>query len=226
MMVGWSLEGAKSESEGFWVVLLASGGQVDFEGIQGCVHGAWLRVGSKTRRKRLRETGANPPLAGLRESGTRGERVVAPLGLSLNAASQRMLIDQGFQQQPLSLPPAWDDDLALKALLRRLLPAPVYAELDVELKGFQERLAGRKALLPGSTKERADPETPAIHKLALLADGPEAEPTLVQHDQWGQRVDVLQTSEGWRGLKGVAAEEGWVVTRLDLWFELTAASFA
>lgn len=48
----------------------------------------------------------------------------------------------------------------------------------------------------------------AIHQLALLADGHEAEPTLIQHDQWGQRVDVLKTSEGWRGLKAVAAEEG------------------
>lgn len=59
-------------------------------------------------------------------------------------ASLKMLIHEGFQQSPLTLPPAWDDDGVLTALLRRVLPASVYDELDVELKGFQERLAGRK----------------------------------------------------------------------------------
>jgi hypothetical protein len=46
--------------------------------------------------------------------------------------------------------------------------------------------------------------------MALLAEGNEAEPTLVQYDHWGRRVDMLKTSEGWRGLKGVAAAEGCV----------------
>ena len=50
----------------------------------------------------------------------------------------------------------------------------------------------------------------AIHQLALLADGPAAEPTLTQYNQFGQRVDTLRTSEGWRALKRVSAVEGLV----------------
>ncbi|KXN88081.1 Putative acyl-CoA dehydrogenase AidB [Leucoagaricus sp. SymC.cos] len=33
-------------------------------------------------------------------------------------------------------------------------------------------------------------------------------PQLVQYDQWGRRVDELQTSEGWRDLKAAAQKEG------------------
>lgn len=33
-------------------------------------------------------------------------------------------------------------------------------------------------------------------------------PTLVQYDQWGRRVDDLQTSEAWRNLKALAQREG------------------
>ena len=35
-----------------------------------------------------------------------------------------------------------------------------------------------------------------------------AEPKLVQYDHWGRRVDDLQTSEGWRGLKAKMQQEG------------------
>jgi len=34
------------------------------------------------------------------------------------------------------------------------------------------------------------------------------EPKLVQYDQWGRRVDDLQTSEGWRELKALSQREG------------------
>lgn len=33
-------------------------------------------------------------------------------------------------------------------------------------------------------------------------------PRLVQYNQWGQRIDVLQTSEGWRGLQALMQREG------------------
>ncbi|KAF9013268.1 acyl-CoA dehydrogenase/oxidase [Cyathus striatus] len=33
-------------------------------------------------------------------------------------------------------------------------------------------------------------------------------PQLTQYDQWGKRVDDLQTSEGWRDLKAIAQKEG------------------
>jgi hypothetical protein len=50
----------------------------------------------------------------------------------------------------------------------------------------------------------------AVRELARNAERPEMEPTLVQYDQWGRRIDQLLTSEGWRGLKAVAAEEGYL----------------
>lgn len=33
-------------------------------------------------------------------------------------------------------------------------------------------------------------------------------PKLIQYDQWGRRIDDLQTSEGWRGLKTAVQREG------------------
>lgn len=33
-------------------------------------------------------------------------------------------------------------------------------------------------------------------------------PTLVQYDEWGRRVDLLKTSEGWRKLKEISQREG------------------
>ncbi|KAG5634790.1 hypothetical protein H0H81_000788 [Sphagnurus paluster] len=35
-----------------------------------------------------------------------------------------------------------------------------------------------------------------------------APPQLTQYDQWGRRVDLLETSEGWRDLKAVSQREG------------------
>lgn len=35
-----------------------------------------------------------------------------------------------------------------------------------------------------------------------------APPQLIQYDQWGRRVDILETSEGWRDLKAISQKEG------------------
>jgi hypothetical protein len=48
----------------------------------------------------------------------------------------------------------------------------------------------------------------AIRDLASLTDSPNPRPTLTQYDQWGKRVDILHTSEGWRRLKGRKASSG------------------
>ncbi|SCV70475.1 BQ2448_1869 [Microbotryum intermedium] len=97
-----------------------------------------------------------------------------------------MLISEGFQQTPYTLPPAWDSAMSLKAVIRRLVPKEVYAKIDGDCKTFQERIAGEMTELYGKL----------------------GEVKLTQYDQWGRRVDRLETSEGWRGLKRVAAEEG------------------
>jgi hypothetical protein len=35
-------------------------------------------------------------------------------------------------------------------------------------------------------------------------------PTLTQYNAWGERIDRLQTSEGWRALKSIAIKEGYL----------------
>ena len=42
-----------------------------------------------------------------------------------------------------------------------------------------------------------------------LGSGPlMGKPTITQYDQWGRRVDVLHTSEGWRNMKAISQQEG------------------
>jgi hypothetical protein len=38
---------------------------------------------------------------------------------------------------------------------------------------------------------------------------------LTQYDEWGQRVDRLYTSEGWRALEAFAVREGYVATAFE-----------
>ncbi|GJN90336.1 hypothetical protein Rhopal_003345-T1 [Rhodotorula paludigena] len=106
-----------------------------------------------------------------------------------------MLVHEGFQQTPLALPLPWSSDEPLQRLLERLLPAPLFRhELVPEIEKFEQRIAG------------------PIRELAAIADTLPAsiEPVLIQYDQFGRRVDKLHTSESWRKLKGIAAEEGLV----------------
>lgn len=54
-----------------------------------------------------------------------------------------------------------------------------------------------------------------IRSIGQLAD---VGPSLTQYDQWGRRVDIIHTSEGWRKLKSLAAEEGIVGIAYDRQF--------
>ena len=49
-----------------------------------------------------------------------------------------------------------------------------------------------------------------------------SEPRVIQYDQWGKRIDDLQTSEGWRGLKAKMQEEGII----GIHFERNYAEFS
>ncbi|GAA5914986.1 hypothetical protein JCM8208_005023 [Rhodotorula glutinis] len=105
-----------------------------------------------------------------------------------------MRIEDGFQQPPISLRPPYSGDEPLNALLLRLLPGEVHRVVAADLERFEHRIAG------------------PVRALASTADSLPAtiEPTVVQFNQFGQRVDHLVTSEAWRTLKGIAAEEGLV----------------
>jgi len=58
--------------------------------------------------------------------------------------------------------------------------------------------------LPSSSFIFVDSVSTAIRALSSKVHPPK----LVQYDQWGRRIDDLQTSEGWRELKALVQKEG------------------
>ncbi|GAA5820625.1 hypothetical protein JCM3770_003557 [Rhodotorula araucariae] len=107
--------------------------------------------------------------------------------------------EQGFQQTRPTLQEPYSADQPFKALLERLLPDDVHRTVAADLERFEHRIAG------------------PIRDLAAVADllPASVEPTVTQFDQWGQRVDTLHTSEAWRALKAIAAEEGLVSIAIE-----------
>ncbi|MBW3583240.1 MAG: acyl-CoA dehydrogenase family protein [Euryarchaeota archaeon] len=94
-----------------------------------------------------------------------------------------------FQDPPRRGNPYLDDPL-LAAHLRRVLPAEVQKEVEEDLVRWGDRL---------------------VEEVVSYQEDAEAnEPSLVQWDPWGRRVDRIVTSNGWRALKRVSAEEGLV----------------
>ncbi|KAF8762014.1 Acyl-CoA dehydrogenase, C-terminal domain [Rhizoctonia solani] len=104
-----------------------------------------------------------------------------------------MRIEQGFQQQPPPLLHPFLDDPILPVLVKRLFPPSSYATVVEELTRFGNDINGY------------------IHELGKYVEPP----TLIQYDHFGQRIDQLKTSEGWRQLKQVATKEGMVSIAYD-----------
>ncbi|KAL1736591.1 hypothetical protein EV714DRAFT_279146 [Schizophyllum commune] len=99
-----------------------------------------------------------------------------------------MRVEQGFQIPPYEEGNSYTTDPVLRALLKRILPEEVFGELEPDLVRLGDDI---------NTVIRD------VHRRCEVSD-----PTLVQYDQWGRRVDRLQTSEGWRKLKAIAQKEG------------------
>jgi alkylation response protein AidB-like acyl-CoA dehydrogenase len=94
-----------------------------------------------------------------------------------------------FLQDGPQLPHPYRSDELLQAYLRRLF-GDEHAAVDAEMARLGDRVLGD-----------------------IGAHGDDAnahEPRLVRFDGWGHRVDRIETSAGWRALKGIAAEEGLV----------------
>jgi len=97
-----------------------------------------------------------------------------------------MRIEEGFQPVPYTEGHPYLTDPALSGLLKRLLPSSVLQDVEHDLTRFSGEVMT------------------TMRELSKLAE----RPRLVQYNQWGQRVDDLQTSEGWRGLKAMYQKEG------------------
>lgn len=99
-----------------------------------------------------------------------------------------MRVEQGFQIPPYEEGNPFSTDPVLPSLLKRTLPELIFREIQPDLVRLGDDI---------STVIRD------IHRRGEISD-----PILVQYDQWGRRVDRLQTSEGWRKLKAISQKEG------------------
>ncbi|KAI0081541.1 hypothetical protein K474DRAFT_1242013 [Panus rudis PR-1116 ss-1] len=97
-----------------------------------------------------------------------------------------MRVEDGFQPTPYSEGNPYSSDPVLPNLLKRLFPSEVRRDVDQDLLHFGDLLQTKIRDISARTEP----------------------PKLVQYDQWGRRIDDLQTSEGWRGLKAAMQEEG------------------
>ena len=100
-----------------------------------------------------------------------------------------------FYQTPPRLGNSFEGDRVLRSYLRRALPAEMLAEIEPGLHALGARATG---------------------EMLALADAAEANPPRhVPYDAWGRRVDRIETSDAWRALDRIAAEEGIVATAYE-----------
>jgi putative acyl-CoA dehydrogenase len=95
-----------------------------------------------------------------------------------------------FYEESPTLGNQYDADTVLRGYLGRRLPAEMLAEIEPGLRRLGERVTT---------------------DILALGEAAEARPPRhVPYDAWGRRVDRIETSEAWRRLDRVAAEEGLV----------------
>ncbi|PRP74225.1 acyl-CoA dehydrogenase [Planoprotostelium fungivorum] len=95
-----------------------------------------------------------------------------------------------FIQSGPELGNQFTEDTQLQAILSRLIPEKTLNEITPDLTRLGERVLGD-----------------------ILQFGREAEeqpPQLRHHDVWGNRIDQIQVSHGWKELNRISAEEGLV----------------
>ncbi|KAI0746928.1 acyl-CoA dehydrogenase NM domain-like protein [Daedaleopsis nitida] len=98
-----------------------------------------------------------------------------------------MRVEEGFHQTPYPDEHPYTTDPVLPGLIKRILPVNIRHELDRDL-----------ARLGNVLVTDIRPLAPLVHPA-----------TFVQYNEWGQRVDRLHTSEGWRELETFAIKEGY-----------------
>lgn len=98
-----------------------------------------------------------------------------------------MRIDQVQAHTPFTLTDSWAYDLPLQECLAR--------QLDQSEIGRQNWPAVKESLARFSKKSASE-----ARRFSELCERPGSHPRLVQFDEWGRRVDRVETSEGWRSL--------------------------
>jgi acyl-CoA dehydrogenase len=106
-------------------------------------------------------------------------------------------VANGTFQDPPRLRDEWEDDLALRRLLERVLPGDVAAEVTPSL-------ASMGHLAAGSLKAWSD-EMDQAHR----------EPRLVPFDAWGNRVDEVEVSPLWEQIGDIGKRHGVVATAYE-----------
>ncbi|RPD55029.1 hypothetical protein L227DRAFT_588665 [Lentinus tigrinus ALCF2SS1-6] len=104
-----------------------------------------------------------------------------------------MRVEDGFQPKPYIVEHPYLDDPVLPSLLERILPQAVNHELSEDLTRLGHVLV-----------EEIRPLAPLVHAA-----------TLTQYNEFGQRVDRLHTSKGWRQLKTFAVREGYTAIAFE-----------
>ncbi|KAJ7099435.1 acyl-CoA dehydrogenase/oxidase [Mycena belliarum] len=99
-----------------------------------------------------------------------------------------MRVEDIFHQPPPPNEHPYSADPVLPSLLKRILPQSVLNEIEPDLTRLGHDLIN--VVRPLSAKVQL--------------------PTLTQYNAWGERIDLLQTSEGWRALKDLAIKEGYL----------------
>ncbi|HKW11092.1 MAG TPA: acyl-CoA dehydrogenase family protein [Gemmatimonadaceae bacterium] len=97
-----------------------------------------------------------------------------------------------FFQAPPRLTNQYDDDPLLASYLRWRLPREMLVDIEPSLRRLGERAA--------------------TDLLVLDAAAEASPPRHMPYDAWGRRVDHIETSDAWRALDRIAAEEGLVAT--------------
>jgi len=95
-----------------------------------------------------------------------------------------------FYQEAPRLTNQFDDDPLLGGYLRWRLPSAVFHDVEPALRRIGALAAGEW--------------------LALDAAAERNPPRHIPYDPWGRRIDVIETSDAWRALDRIAAEEGLV----------------
>ncbi|KAF7371124.1 Acyl-CoA dehydrogenase NM domain-like protein [Mycena sanguinolenta] len=99
-----------------------------------------------------------------------------------------MRVEDIFHQPPPpNEHPCWEDPV-LPSVLKRILPESVLQAIEPDLTRLGHDLIN--IVRPLAAQVRL--------------------PTITHYNAWGERIDLLQTSEGWRTLKNLAVKEGYI----------------